>query len=484
MRARARNASLGTIAVGLALTVGALLAEPPASTAPASRPADVVEAARAAAQSGQLLYRLSTPDEVKALLGPPGKETKQNDGDGQVLMLEYPDVRAIFRKLNPTSPFTLWMVKVEANPLKRLFGGEALDIGMNRTITLRNLDDLAKLDTFWGVANVSLVKVDLTGQMPRLNKLPFDSRTQWPAADKLPKGFDPTRLLEDGKNPGLGVRKLHEQGLDGRGVHIAIIDQPLLRNHREYKDRVVQYEPIEVSAVPPQMHGSPVTSIAVGKTCGTAPAAFVHYYAVPTWKWWNEHCKPYAATVDRIVADNQKRPADQKVRVISISLGAFSQWPDHTLWVKAVKHAADEGVLVVSCDPADYRITILKRNPAKDPDLPHSYARQFMFSAGGGLGVPAGNRTTAAHTGPDDYVFWRDGGMSWTVPYLAGLAALAFQVNPEIKPQAIPEFWTKTAAKTSAGQVVNPAAFIEAVKGERELRREGRTWGPRMTQSL
>jgi hypothetical protein len=85
--------------------------------------------------------------------------------------------------------------------------------------------------------------------------------------------------------------------------------------------------------------------------------------------------------------------------------------------------------------------------------------------------VPAGNRSTASYTGPDDYIFWRDGGASWTVPYLAGLAALACQVNPEIEPKAIPDLWMKTAAKTSAGMVVDPPAFIEAVRkagGHRE----------------
>ena len=335
---------------------------------------------------------------------------------------------------------------------------------MERTLTLRRVDDLAKLDAFSGVANVSLVKLDLREQLAKLNRLPFDNRTQWPPKDKMPKGFEPAKLLQAGTNPGLGVRKLHEQGIDGRGVHIAIIDQPLLRDHREYKDRVVAYEVIDAEGVLPQMHGSPVTSIAVGKTCGIAPAASVHYYATPMWKWWNEHCKPYSALLDRIVEQNRKLPAGQKVRVVSISLGAFSEWPDHELWVKAVEHAAAEGILVVSCDPADLRIAILKRDLAKDPDTAESYARQMFFGPRDALGVPAGNRATAYFAGPDDYIFWRAGGMSWTVPYLAGLAALAYQVDPGIKPQAIPDLWTKTASSTAAGLVVNPMAFIAAVR--------------------
>jgi hypothetical protein len=44
-------------------------------------------------------------------------------------------------------------------------------------------------------------------------------------------------------------------------------------------------------------------------------------------------------------------------------------------------------------------------------------------------------RTTATPTGKEDYVFDVPGGMSWTVPYLAGMYALAAQVRPDITPE-------------------------------------------------
>jgi hypothetical protein len=420
-----------------------------------NRSTNIVETVRSAVKTGELAFRLTTPAEVKALLGSPEKEDTRKDGDGTILLLDYPGVQAVFGRFGENAPYTLFQLAIDRKPL---------DIGRDRPITLRRLEDLAKPDTFWGLANVSLVKLDLTDQMPRLNQLPFDSRTQWPSRDKLPKGFDPAQLLDDGKNPGLGVRKLHEQGIDGRGIRIAIIDQPLLRDHQEYKDRVIQYTEIDVQGVPPQMHGSPVTSIAVGKSCGTAPGASVEYYAVPTWKWWNEHCKPYAATLERIIECNKQLAASGKVRVVSLSLGAFSQWPDHEMWSNAVQHATDEGILVVTCDPFYQRIACLKHVPGVDADSPGNYVKQFASSPTNALGVPAGNRSTACHTGPADYVFWREGGMSWTVPYLAGLAALACQVDPELNPKSIPALWMKTADKTSAGLVVNPPAFIEAVR--------------------
>jgi len=48
------------------------------------------------------------------------------------------------------------------------------------------------------------------------------------------------------------------------------------------------------------------------------------------------------------------------------------------------------------------------------------------------------SRTTASPTGIDEYVFYRIGGMSWSVPYIAGVYALAVQVDPAITPE---RFW-------------------------------------------
>ena len=55
------------------------------------------------------------------------------------------------------------------------------------------------------------------------NIISFNSDTLWPLADKMPEGFDPETVLELGKDPGLGIRDLHEQGITGEGVGIAKI---------------------------------------------------------------------------------------------------------------------------------------------------------------------------------------------------------------------------------------------------------------------
>jgi hypothetical protein len=297
-----------------------------------------------------------------------------------------------------------------------------------------------------------------------VNKFTFDTRTVWPAADKLPAGFEPARLLEEGKNPGLGVRKLHAAGIDGKGVGIAIIDQPLLKDHEEYKDRIVAYTEVDTDGAGPQMHGPAVASIAVGKKCGVAPGASLYYFAVPTWKWM--HNEPWAEQLERIIELNRTITGTPKIQVVSISLGAFSERPNPARWSEAVKKAEENNILVVTCDPHYLQVATLKRIENRPDPGASDYVRGWFGDPGDALCAPAANRTLAGFRGPQNYTYDRTGGLSWTVPYVAGVAALAWQVNPSIKPREMLELVKRTAIKTAAGSVINPAAVIEAAKDQ------------------
>lgn len=414
---------------------------------------NAADIARQAVEDGKITYKLTTPDELKALLGPAENQTVRNDGGMEILELKYPDIQVIFGRMRRYStPSTLLWIIVK---------GRQLDIGQERQIVLRNEDDLGKFDPFWGLANVSLTNLNLRNHLQLLETMPFDSRTKWPVSDKLPEGFNPANMLEEGKNPGLCIRALHKQGFDGRGVGIAIIDQPLLKDHIEYADRLVRYEGIDVVGVPVQMHGPPVCSIAVGKTCGVAPGASFYFFAVPMWKPDNQ---PYCDIIDKLIKLNEDPKTTERVRVVSISTGMFSQQANFDRWQEALKKADENGILVVTCAQDSFQYGMLARIVGKDPDDPASYHSGIYGVRPGAVLVPASNRTTAGHTGRDVYTFWREAGMSWATPYLAGLAVLAYQVNPEIEPKTIVALLKKTGVQTSVGAIVQPKYFIEEVR--------------------
>ncbi len=421
---------------------------------PAPQESSQLTKLREAVQSGDIRYRLTEPKEIIDLLGEPIKKVETKEGGWDALEISYPDVSIFFGKfrIDKQAPFTIQNLIIK---------GKKIDIGQTQKLVLRNNNDLVKLDNFQGFQDISLVNLDLKKEIERIASLDFDSLTEWPSQDKLPPGFYPLELLKKGKNPGLGIRDLHEQGINGKGIGIAIIDQPLLLGHEEYTSRIIRYDAAGLQRFPPQMHGSPIVSIAVGKEIGVAPEAVLTYFAIPAWEQSN---LPYIRSFRRIFQLDEILPAEEKIRVVSISDGMFSYNQGFEEWKGVLEEAENKGIFVVTCDPGflDYGTLTLLEN--QDPDDPNNYIPGKYAGEHDLLRIPTGNKTIASHRGINVYTFDRQGGMSWAAPYLAGLAALAFQVNPGIKPAKIKELLVKTATKTKAGPIINPKAFIESVK--------------------
>jgi subtilisin family serine protease len=328
--------------------------------------------------------------------------------------------------------------------------------------------------------------LDLRSSLDALMFADFDDRTVWPLADRMPPNYDWQRIMELGKNPGLGIRSLHNQGITGRGVGIAIIDQPLLVDHQEYTDRLQLSEAIDSSHWEAAMHGAAVASISVGKTIGVAPEADLYFIDGFYGKCFETpityHC--LAQAVRRILQINAQLPPEGKIRVISIARGYGSGEEGSDDWKAAMLEAKAAGLLVVSSSIEDvYRFKFhgLGRDPLADPDQFDSYepglwwAKNFYANPQqftDRLLIPMDSRTTASPTGNNEYVFYRQGGWSWSIPYIAGVYALAAQVDPTITPD---RFWElalrtgRTVEGTHNGQaytlgpIIDPVALIAAL---------------------
>jgi hypothetical protein len=190
----------------------------------------------------------------------------------------------------------------------------------------------------------------------------FDTDTVWP--DALPEAFDPEAILELGKDPGLGIRDLHEIGIDGRGVSVGIVDAAPLTAHAEYADRLKHFE--TVYALGPDFaytHGTATASLAVGKTVGVAPGADLYFIEADNMKsyltayfpmGWGLTYRYFAEAINRLLDINEQLPEAQRIRVISVSwntapgnLHAFFNEGAREMR-EAVSRAKEENVLLVS----------------------------------------------------------------------------------------------------------------------------------------
>lgn len=211
---------------------------------------------------------------------------------------------------------------------------------------------------FWQVdlRSRDLTHLELSEDLDDLLNSDFDSKTKWP--DKLPDGFDPKKIMELGKNPGLGLRELHKEGITGKGIGIAIIDQTLLVNHIEYKEQLKLYEEIYCSAIEAQMHGPAVASIAVGKTVGVAPEADLYYIAssfgTSNGEGFVYELSWIAKAIDRIVEISRTLPEGKKIKVISISLGIGSHMNGYKEALTSIENAKKEGIYTLYVGSREY----------------------------------------------------------------------------------------------------------------------------------
>jgi serine protease AprX len=300
----------------------------------------------------------------------------------------------------------------------------------------------------------------------------YNDQTIWPSADRMPSGVDPGVLLTNAMNPGLGIRSLHARGITGEGVCVGIIDQPLYLDHPEYAGKIVAYHDVGCNSES-SMHGPGVASLLAGKSCGTAPGVRIYYVAAPSWLGDAEY---FARALEWLVQTNQHLPAANKIRVVSVSAAPSGRGSplkkNQASWDQAVQKAEQAGMLVLDCSwhhgfigPAYFQATDRETVSNCVPGFAGHEMEPPLRSR---LFVPNSPRTTAEHYRLNQawYQYTGRGGLSWSIPYCAGVLALGWQVNPELSGPEMRNLLFESAYRTKSGLlVINPPEFIRLVQG-------------------
>lgn len=344
------------------------------------------------------------------------------------------------------------------------------------------LVDVSEID----VRSCDLSQYDLTKLPPQtLNKLTFDDKTIWPA--KMPAWLNIKKIYKTGKTSGLNIKKLHKKGITGKGVNIAIIDQPL-GPHQEYKENIAFYKNFEKYASKGTMHGAAVASIAVGKNVGVAPEAKLYYVSANFSDYYKDNepfnAKIYTESIEYLLELNKTLPKEDKIFVIAMSRGFNDKNKGRKEFLNAVEKAKKQNILVLTTNDV---FTVSRSCYYANPDKISSYTKPAPwfderdvsnYSNINDICVPTDYRIIASPTGEKDYVAYSDGGLSWAVPYLAGIAALAKQVNPDLTPQEFMDIARKTAqsvevkkgnTSAKAKYFINPQALIQELKNRKKL---------------
>lgn len=302
-----------------------------------------------------------------------------------------------------------------------------------------------------------------------IESLWFDDTTIWPADTQALA----EEILEAAKNPGLGVRSLHDQGITGKGVTVAIIDQNLLLDHPEFSGKIIEYYDTgtEQPDTEGSMHAPSVTSLLVGSDIGTAPDARVYFAAVPSWK---ADAKYYADALNWIISKNESLPEGQKIRAVSVSAAPSGEGSPFTAnnadWDEAYQKATEAGILVLDCSD-NHGIAGPCTLDASDPESPAKctpgWPDKEIRVDTNLIYVPTSPRTTAIEytSGQYAYQYTGRGGMSWGIPYLTGVLAMGWQVNPDLSNEQIVKLLFDSATvREDGGKIIDPVHFIQMVK--------------------
>lgn len=323
----------------------------------------------------------------------------------------------------------------------------------------------------------NLIDLDLQDKFNQLIHSDFDTTTKWPY--NLPKGFDPKKVMEYGKNPGLGIKNLNKKSINGSGVGAAIIGGPILVEHIEYKKQLKLYKELNFTSRNASPEGTAAASVLAGNSTGVSPGVDLYYVAVePSMggetssahdgNKFDERNQKLAYAINWITDFNKKLPQGSKIRVLCIQEKITKDDKYFSNIMNSLKKANASGIFVISditnkLYSEEMNFIGLGRDALSYPDILSSYlpakswANKFYslnryMPSSNTLFVPSDSRCVASPTGNKDYAFYSVSNCNLSLPYTAGLYALACQVNPSITPG---EFIKKAVETSDLLEIVN-----------------------------
>ncbi len=234
------------------------------------------------------------------------------------------------------------------------------------------------------------------------------------------------------------------------------------------------------------MHGSCVTSLAVGNNCGMAPDTEVYYFAAPFYDFEKkQESKIHVAeALKKCIKLNRTLPKEEKITAVSIS-GCFDRsMPGYEEYIKLRNEATQDGLEVITCSVFKEKglsMNGYNRDMTKDLNRPDSISPiiskidarikddWFSKEKENTLLLPCDHRTMASDRGYNQYMHAARGGFSWLPPQAVGMYALAKQVNPSCSFEHMWQTALKSGIKKENGIILEPQKLISSLQQEQIL---------------
>lgn len=251
-----------------------------------------------------------------------------------------------------------------------------------------------------------------------ISKILFSTRTIFPK--KNPFRYDKSIFytFDD-------IKKIHELGIDGSGVNVAVIDFVFDTVPNELKECLISYVNCNKNAEV-HFHGSTTSTQLCGKNLGIAPNSKLWFYGI------GQGGKNIAN--DTIYALNDIYEQNKKganIKIINISGSRQRENPE---FVKLYEKLLAQGCYIIDSITFGEDFTSINYN---------YFTKKYYYSDGQifGMGkdlldskiaIPTGGKMTPLVTTKDDYLYCGQATYSWSIPILCGYFALALQISPDL----------------------------------------------------
>lgn len=277
-----------------------------------------------------------------------------------------------------------------------------------------------------------------------LNKISISSYTKLPK--NHPFNLDIYSLIDK------DIQRLHNHGITGQNVNIAIIDHGFPIVHNEVKNCLKDYKDLSNQT---NFHGLVVTSCLAGKNFGVAPDAKIHFYGHSQAE---EQGPIDIISALKDIYNKNLNGANIKIVNLSNSLLAFNNESEN-IKVKL----KEQGCYII--DSTIFRKYFTCINLKYINGTPNYYFSKWqekdINTYKSKIAIPFTGIMPLYNT-TDDYQISGNTAYSWTIPRLSGIFALCLQVKPSITLEEFIQVADETKTITEDKiMIINPKEMIE-----------------------
>lgn len=300
-----------------------------------------------------------------------------------------------------------------------------------------------------------------------LAKSTFSEDTIFP--EEFYKSKNIGNLFETAKLNRFGIDLVHDKGINGSGMHVAVIDQSLIPEGKRFYDNLIfEHRSFDEDD---SMHANAV----VDTLYSICPMAKIHFFD----QGGGDIIQNRIKFLEEIYTYNQRVPSKEKILVISLSCGfLYDGKNDNTNlkfnYLDLKKKLANQNCHIVDSESfADFfaiSSPVFNHDFSKVIDIEYGeewrkwinnkeYEKELLSTH---LLVPGGGRLYAIPSDKTEFVYTGSASYSWSIPIVAGMLLLSKSIKRNLSLKNFYSLGCKYPDYNSAAQkVINLNNIIE-----------------------